>query len=80
MNIFKYFPACRNVSAGEKLESLARQDGITTGSVEVHSLDVGSLESVKKFGKIITEKYPKINVLINNGKIFKKKITIHLFY
>lgn len=65
------FLGCRNVAAGEKVESLARSEGITTGSTTVYKLDVGSLKSVKEFGGIISKKYQKIHVLINNGKLLK---------
>ncbi|KAF5296970.1 hypothetical protein FQR65_LT10122 [Abscondita terminalis] len=63
--------ACRNVEAGKNLYKQLRQEGVTTGSVDVQKLDLESLNSVRSFAKIIKEKYNKIHILINNaGKMF----------
>ncbi|XP_046388350.1 retinol dehydrogenase 12-like [Ischnura elegans] len=39
------------------------------GSVEVHQLDLSSLDSVREFAKNILEKEPKIHLLVNNAGI-----------
>lgn len=55
---------------GEKLLENFREKGIKTGNIEVLTLDVSSLESVRAFAKIVKEKHPKIHYLINNGSNF----------
>lgn len=42
---------------------------ITTGTVDILSLDLKSFESVRAFATTVLQKYPKIHVLINNGKL-----------
>ncbi|KAK4887611.1 hypothetical protein RN001_003882 [Aquatica leii] len=62
---------CRNVEAGKNLFKRLRDEGITTGSVDVHRLDLDSLASIREFAKVIKDKYKKIHTLINNaGKMF----------
>lgn len=48
------------------------------GKISYERLDIGSVKSVIEFGKLITNKYRKIDILINNGKIFLYHI-IYLF-
>ncbi|XP_031348189.1 short-chain dehydrogenase TIC 32, chloroplastic-like isoform X2 [Photinus pyralis] len=60
---------CRNVEAGQKLCEIYRAKGVRTGSFDVQHLDLNSLSSVRAFAKVIKEKYPRINILINNAGI-----------
>lgn len=47
-----------------------RDSGITTGDVSVYKLDISVIDSVKSFAKVVADKHPKINYLINNGKFY----------
>lgn len=62
-----FITACRNTKAGEALVQKIRDDNSNIPEIEVYELDVGSLDSVRKFAKQVGNKYPKINYLINNG-------------
>ncbi|EFA02555.1 retinol dehydrogenase 12 [Tribolium castaneum] len=60
---------CRNTQAGEQVLQKCRDSGVTTGDVTVYKLDISVLDSVKSFAKVVAEKHPKINYLINNAGI-----------
>lgn len=42
----------------------------TKGKIYYEHLDTGSMESVRKFAKVVQNKFAKIDILINNGKHF----------
>jgi len=60
--------ACRNVEAAQEVVNTIKlkYPDVEMGVVE---LDLGSLESVKKCAANILEKYPQINILINNAGV-----------
>lgn len=60
---------CRNVQKGENLLNKFREEGISTGNIEVYLLDISVLESVTNFAKTVKKKHHKIDYLINNGKV-----------
>lgn len=43
-------------------------EGTTLGKLDFKTLDVSSMESVRNFAAAVKKDYPKIHVLINNGK------------
>ncbi|XP_060530483.1 dehydrogenase/reductase SDR family member on chromosome X [Cylas formicarius] len=60
---------CRNVAQGETLLKSFRDEEISSGTIEVYSLDISVMESVKGFARIVKEKHNKIDYLINNAGI-----------
>jgi short-subunit dehydrogenase len=46
-----------------------RRKGVTTGTAEAMSLDLGSLNSIKEFANKVMNKDVTITVLINNGEL-----------
>ncbi|XP_063927563.1 retinol dehydrogenase 12 [Zophobas morio] len=60
---------CRNVQAGDQVLQRCRDKGVATGDISVYKLDISHIESVKSFAKVVAEKHPKINYLINNAGI-----------
>jgi NAD(P)-dependent dehydrogenase (short-subunit alcohol dehydrogenase family) len=41
--------------------------GITSGEVSCFQLDVGSFKSIKTFAELVQKRFPRIDLLINNG-------------
>ncbi|CAG9762072.1 unnamed protein product [Ceutorhynchus assimilis] len=60
---------CRNIQQGENLLPKFREEGISTGNIEVFQLDISVLESVRKFAELVKNKHDKIDYLINNAGI-----------
>jgi len=63
-----------NIATGirdfEKMENLileVREEGISTGTVEMMTLDFASLSSVRKFADEIIERNIQVQMLINAG-------------
>lgn len=50
---------------GQKIEEYARNEGISTGQLDVYKLNLDDLDSVRTFGEIVSKNYPTINLLIN---------------
>lgn len=72
------FAGVRNPKeAKENVESFIDIESMK-GKIYYEQLDTGSMQSVRKFAKIVQSKFSKIDILINNGKYFirssKKKI------
>ena len=61
--------ACRNMVTGEAAREEVKN---LTGNqlVELMPLDVSSPESVSRFGKVLREKYPSLDILIHNAGRF----------
>lgn len=65
---FELFAGVRNPKeAKENVESLIDVDAMK-GKIYYEQLDTGSVQSVRKFAKIVQSKFSKIDILINNGK------------
>ncbi|XP_044748706.1 dehydrogenase/reductase SDR family member on chromosome X [Coccinella septempunctata] len=60
---------CRNVQAAEMMLKKYRDEGLDKGDIDAFQLDISYLDSVRNFAATVTEKYPKINYLINNAGI-----------
>ncbi|XP_066141088.1 retinol dehydrogenase 12 isoform X2 [Euwallacea fornicatus] len=60
---------CRNLQLGESLLQKFRQEGISSGNMEVLQLDISVLDSVKNFAKEASKRHDKIDYLINNAGI-----------
>ncbi|KAL3266683.1 hypothetical protein HHI36_010845 [Cryptolaemus montrouzieri] len=60
---------CRNIESALVMLRKYRDQGIDTGDLDPHQLDITSSDSVSKFVTAVKEKYPKINYLINNAGI-----------
>lgn len=75
-----YFIGCRNTAQGEALLNGFRENGIITGQLDVYSLDISVMDSVRKFATVVKEKYPKIHYLINNGKNFNNHSFITSYF
>lgn len=58
------------MEAGHKAVAEIRAEGIDAGTSEVFALDVGSLVSVRSFAEKVLDNCPRINLLLNNGKVF----------
>ncbi len=67
--------ACRNAQKAEifRKELLELNPN---AEIFIHSLDLESLDSVRKFAKTILEKYPKIYSLVNNAGTMYKDYTL----
>jgi NAD(P)-dependent dehydrogenase (short-subunit alcohol dehydrogenase family) len=66
--------ACRNVAKAEE----ARADVAATSDrskVEVMTLDLGSLASIRAFAAAFKEKHPRLDVLVNNAGIMMRRRT-----
>lgn len=61
------FEGCRNVEAGEKVVKSIRSFGITSGEVSCFQLDVGSFKSIKTFAGLVLKRFPRLDLLVNNG-------------
>jgi retinol dehydrogenase 12 len=59
----------RTIAKGEELRRELQLIN-TNCQIDIYSLQLNSLESVKNFAKIVLGKYPAIDVLINNAGIF----------
>ncbi|ODM91811.1 Dehydrogenase/reductase SDR family member on chromosome X [Orchesella cincta] len=60
---------CRDPASGRNVLSKIRQRGITTGTAEILTLDLTSLNSVREFAYKILSKNIPINTLINNAGV-----------
>ncbi|KRT86166.1 dehydrogenase, partial [Oryctes borbonicus] len=60
---------CRKVEQGEHFANKMRMEGTTSGKLDFKTLDVSSMESVRKFAAAVKKDYPRIHVLINNAAI-----------
>lgn len=70
--IQKLLSAVRNIEAARKsVESYINNPSLLQQRVFYETCDVGDNMSVRSFACSVTEKFPKINLLINNGKFFK---------
>ncbi len=63
------YKGCRKLVAAESLLGTLRQQGITSGTAEVHPLDLNSLSSVRQFAETILNKNIPIHILINNAGV-----------
>jgi short-subunit dehydrogenase len=60
---------CRNRKSTNEMVKGIRRKGVTTGTAEAMSLDLGSLNSIKEFANKVMNKDVTITVLINNGEL-----------
>lgn len=51
------------------MENLIDVD-LMKGEIHYEHLDTGSMQSVRRFAKVVQSKFSKIDVLINNGNFF----------
>ena len=59
--------ACRNMSLAENaMKNLANKYD-TKGKLSMEELDVSQNESIDRFARTIKDKYPSIDVLVNNA-------------
>lgn len=59
----------RNPEEARKLVESSFDISRTEGKIFYEKCDTADLESVRSFAKKVQEKFPKIHLLINNGKI-----------
>ncbi len=59
----------RTIAKGEELRRELQLIN-TNCQIDIYSLQLNSLESVKNFAKLVLNKYPVIDVLINNAGVF----------
>jgi NAD(P)-dependent dehydrogenase (short-subunit alcohol dehydrogenase family) len=62
-----FVQGCRNVEAGEQVKKVIKSCGTVSGEVTCFQLDVGSFKSIKKFAELVLERFPRIDLLVNNG-------------
>jgi NAD(P)-dependent dehydrogenase (short-subunit alcohol dehydrogenase family) len=60
---------CRNVEAGELVKKDIKSRGTVSGEVTCFQLDVGSFKSIKTFAELVLERFPRIDLLVNNAGI-----------
>ncbi|MEM8530510.1 MAG: oxidoreductase [Chloroflexota bacterium] len=60
--------ACRNTTKGNEAQQQILAQ-FPNASVEVMQLDLGSLTSVRQFAKAFTDRYTRLDILINNAGI-----------
>lgn len=64
------FTGVRNPKeAQENIEKMIDIESIK-GKIYYEQLDTGSMQSVRKFAKVVQSKFAKIDILINNGNNF----------
>lgn len=64
------FAGVRNPNeAKSNVESLIDIESMK-GKIYYEQLDTGSMQSVRKFAKVVQSKFSKIDILINNGNYF----------
>lgn len=69
--MFSKLSGVRNTEEAKKNVEKACDMSKTKGKVIYETLDVGSMNSVKEFGKKVQSKFPQIDILFNNGtKLF----------
>lgn len=59
----------RNVEVSQKAVFAAIPEEIRRNLLHFETLDTGSLKSVRDFAATIKAKYPKVDLLINNGEV-----------
>lgn len=69
-------PGVRDPKSAEKSVGEIVDLKNTKGKLIIEKLDVGSLASVREFGKKIQQDYEKLDILINNGEIFSRSLSI----
>ena len=62
-----FVQGCRNVEAGELVKKVMKSRGPVSGEVTCLQLDVGSFKSIKTFAELVLERFPRIDLLVNNG-------------
>lgn len=62
-----FVQGCRNVAAGEQVKKVMKSHGTVSGDVTCFQLDVGSFKSIKTFAELVLERFPRIDLLVNNG-------------
>ena len=65
---FKTIMACRNIAKAEKAKTEILNK-VPAADLDILQLDLSNLESVKAFAKNFKNKYPQLNVLINNAGV-----------
>lgn len=62
--------ACRNPQRGEAALAELRADVGAAGQLELMLLDLASLASVRRFAAAFCERYPRLDVLVNNAGVY----------
>jgi NAD(P)-dependent dehydrogenase (short-subunit alcohol dehydrogenase family) len=62
-----FVQGCRNVEAGELVKKVIKSRGTVSGEVTCFQLDVGSFKSIKTFAELVLERFPRVDLLVNNG-------------
>ncbi|CAG7689609.1 unnamed protein product [Allacma fusca] len=65
--------ACRDVRKAEEARDEILKE-VSSAHLDPVQLDLGDLESVRKFVSVIKERYPRVDILINNAGISEPKI------
>lgn len=63
------FKGVRNPEASKKSVESYISESLTQGKVLYEACDTGDMESVRSFAKKVQAKFPRIHLLINNGKL-----------
>lgn len=62
------FLAVRNIDVAKKSVDDYIKDPVMLQKIVYEKCDISEMTSVRNFAKNVQAKYPKINLLINNGK------------
>lgn len=62
--------AVRSVEKGEQAAQTIRQS-VPTGRIEVLPLDLASLDSIRRFAAVFSERYDALDILLNNAGIMR---------
>ncbi len=76
----KVVMACRNIERGqESLEAI--KNLVPTADLELIKLNLASLDSIRAFANTFTDKFDRLDVLINNGGVMgaKRNLTVDGF-
>ena len=69
--------ACRDVLKGEEAAAFIRKE-TGNGNIFVEELDLASMQSIRRFADRVNANEERIDVLLNNAGIIKKKILFRL--
>ncbi len=58
--------ACRNPSRGEEAFKKAKEES-NSEKIDLEFLDLGDLQSIRDFAKRFTQKWNRLDILINNA-------------
>lgn len=70
----------RNVESSRKTVFAAIPEETRRDLLYFETLDTGSLKSVREFAVAIKAKYPKVDLLINNGELVNGQLSTQLIF